>query len=600
MSYVLTYQFGASLNVGLAVAGDHKLRLSIAFTVNAAGSNTTRFCRDYGLTVLTWGSTNISREVGEPSLAVGQYNFKVHDASDYLYNLLYDSNSHLVEKKAEVHLEIMHSGSAEYKTEYLGNLVTPINYDPDTKTFDFIAMPRTDKLKAIKLHDKDAGSTGFNPLGYTTQLIYGGKNKQIHIYTEVKKLIDVLHDCFKKVNPDCELAVSHGWIFESTQNSAQYSINDLYVGLSNLYDNNWISQLFGTGCTFYNCESLDDLVKKIAFAFHAVVGMLDSQTVIFKELLNYDSGNTQTLGTVKSFKKSYKADPVEAVRITSRLYKKNIDNLYSYDEVEARQEVYPSNSELRASQNVIDEEIIFWQDNTQNRSDIFIKSGGTDYAIKRVYKPDREATANLALPRFLMWTLYQFRMQTGETKVDSFKVSGINYDFMKDFAYSGNGYQILSLTKYYDINESDIEAVDCARIDEASSGDTDEAPRLKYSNILPSGYYNDYTFIKDINATEVNEGTVPILNIEKDQQLAAITVIVDKTTALDNTVTAMSITDNDETLIAAEQLIWDMPNQRIETFIFKNYTEQQTITAHFTGSTTQGRLNVICKILAKG
>ena len=600
MSYTVSYQFGASAGVGLPVAGDHRLRLTMTFTVNATGSNISRFCRDYGLTVLSWGSVNIKREVGDSILAVGQYDFSVHDAEDYLYNLLYDANSSTVEKKALVTLEIMHSGDAAYSNEYVGNLVTPIEYDPDTKVFNFSAMPRTDKLKALKLHNRDSQSIGFNPLGYTTQVINGKKNKFIDIYTDQKLLKDVLHDCFKKVNPNCTLQIKHDWIFESTQNAAQYKFENLYVGYVNNTDNNWLSQLFGTGCTFYNVDSLDDLVKKIAFAFHAVVGMLDNETVIFKELLNYDANNTQTLGKVKSFKKSYKADPIEAVRITSRRYAKNPDNAYGYDEKEARQEVYPSSSDLRLSENVIDEEIIFWQDNQIYWSDVFIKSSGTPYAVKRVYKTDRQDTANLALPRFLMWTLYLFRMQTGETKVDTFTVQGIDYDFMKDFSYSGRGYQILSLTKYYDKNESEIEAVDCAVTDTSFTNDSDEAPRFRYSNILPSGYYKDYTFVKDINATEVNEGSVDIINIEANQQLYSIMVITDKTTALDETVTAMSITDNDGTLITKDELIWLTPNQRVETFIFKNYTEQQTITAHFTGSTTQGRLNVICKILAKG
>jgi hypothetical protein len=597
MSYVLTYQFGSSLNVGLAVAGNHKIRLSLAFTVVAAGTNSTRFCTDYGLYVKSHGSLNIGRELDDNLLTVGQYSFSIHDSQDYLYDLLFDT-AELYDRKALVTLEVAYSSApSTYVMRFSGNLVTPIDYDPDSKTFEFVASPRTDQLKSIVLHDDSAERLAYNPLNYTITTYSGAKGKTYSLFTDNKKIVDVIHDCFKKINASCSLTVQHSWDFISTKDSTAYSINDLYVGITTALHPNWLGQTFGTGNVFYNIENLDDLVKKVAFAFFSMIGMLDNNRVIIKELFVYNSGNTQTLGTVKKFKKSYKTDPIDHVMITSRLYGKNIDNASGYDEKFSKIFYGRGKTNTRKGANVIDEQIVFWQDATVGNgySDLFMLIGGTPYAIESVSRTDRRSGL---FAQFLASSYYLLRQQNGETKVDSITAQGIGYDFMKDFAYGGRGYQILSMTEYFDKNETEFDAIDCAFVEDNDTQEDEDAPNLRLSNILPSGYYKDYTFVKSITYLEANDGSVDILNINADQQVMSITVIIDKTTAFDN-LTAMTISDNDGTLIQSSEIIWDTPNQRIETFIFKNYTSQQTIKANFTGTATEGSCNVIVKLLSR-
>ena len=624
MSYVLTYQMGAALTVGEAVAGNHRLRLSMAFTVNDTGSNTTKFCRDYGIGVYDWGEINLSRELDEKLIIPSEYTFSLFDASEELWALLFEGTLvPKVEKDARVTLDIQYGGVGSYVTVFIGSLDNNnISYNRTTKVVDFYAIPKTDILKSTYLYEEVSttwGSfAGNNPLGLSYTV--NSKGAYVVAPTLIKTII---HEIFKKVSATCTLEWQHDWYFRGAYGVTLYD----YFKLEDLYAwDEFLSCMFFDNDNQMQLDTLYDILTMMGVNFGFLCGMITTEKAFVKELYKYNALNTQTLGTVKKVVTNNKYGNTDAARIKDRRYSRHAVNYVpdtnNYKEYASKVSIVPSNATVRG-ENCVDERILFWaapHDGVLNNPMIG-KYGGNNYQIEYV-KPSGVGlykVMTVALANFYYNLRNRKKYNPGNTstnligRIDDFTVNGIEYDYLKDFEYLGNGYQILSLRKRLAKNTSEISAIVVVDTLDGNSGGTTDAPPDPLRNILPGGYFNNYTYNSLITDVEANLGTYSIINLYPNQRLAEIKILVPQSGNVTGfeSVTAISIEDNDGVIWSGDAttgIKWkaetdetlDAEGIRNIKFYEKTYAAQQTLQIKFTGAAAVGALmNVEVKILAR-
>lgn len=609
MAYTITYKFGSSLDVGEAVAGEHLIRMSIAFTVQDTASNVEKFARDYGIHVASYGELSWERNIDENFMVPGQFNFSLLDTAEELWALLFEGPLvPKVEKDGIVTLEINYwNGSSfdGYQTEFIGNIDnTNLVYDKSNNKLSILAIPKTDILKGIYLYDevpnKPGVLSGNNPLtlSYTN-------TSDVYIATATN-FKTVIHEIFKKINPACTLEWQHSWLFRGEKFGV--GTYDYFTLEDSKLTSNFLSCLFFSTDNQMRVDTLYDLLMKFSFAFGFITGMITSAKAFVKELYVYDSGNTQTMGIAKKHIVGSKYGDLEAVRITSRLYTRSASGgKNAFYEKTSRVASIPVGSQIRGGNN-IDDEIIAWlhpydgiNDNT-----LIGQYALNDYQIQYAkpsnvsyYKVLEEAIANF---------YYNLRSRkkynpTGSTtnvigREDEFVFENIKYDYLKDFAYAGNGYQILTLKKKIGENESNIRALLVEDTIEDNGADTGDGYPRPFTNVLPGGYLKSYEYNAEIDTDDANAGGGIIYSVMAGTLVKRITMLF---IAGFNNISAVTITDNDGTLKESKEIIWDTDGAKMEIILFKEYATGQDIMINFTktGTVTTGEIDCIVEISRK-
>lgn len=613
MSYTITYKFGKALDVGDTIAGNHLIRMSMVFTVDTTGTDTEKFSGDYGLKVSSWGELAWARSVDENLMVPGRYEFEIFDEEDELWGLLFEGSLvPYVRKDAKVTLEIKYYGEVSYTEEYVGYLDnTEMNYDKMNKRLSLMAFPNIDKLKNIYLYrqathadtGREVGSLiALNPLS----LSYTVSND---IYTaDARKIQDLIHDIYKQLNASVTLSWQHNWIFNglnSAPDSADFVLEELYM------NQNYLSCLFFSIDNMMQMETLYDLLSKWSFTFGFITGMLDANRAFVKDIFYYDASNLQTLGRVRKWNVANKYGDIETVKITSRLYERNTPSgKNAYKEVTngivPLTAVIPAGSTVRGNANNIDDEInvMVYSDLIGNLYSDMYALGTYPGAYTIRYARVPHITNYYSLESVVADFYYNLRNKKKSSQLatinftigreDEFTVEGINYSYLKDFSYEGNGYQILALRKKLDYNISDISAIVVADVLEDNTPSPDNGYPKPFLNVLPGGYLKDYSFNAEITVDDVNAGTTDLFTIQPGFELKKIII---KTNTKFDTATSMKIVDNDGDLITTDR-INNEDDEVIESFQYKNYTSQKTIQVVFTksGTCTAGDADIIFEV----
>jgi len=604
MSYTITYKFGKALDVGETIRGNHLIRMSIEFTVEGTEYNEEHFAPDYGIKIAQWGILDWSRQLEENYMVPGNYDFTLFDDEETLKGLLFEGPLvPYVHKDGKVTLEIKYNGTANYVTEYVGYIDnTAIDYDVTTKMVSVSCYPKTDLLKNHYLYnDAQDGSgrkIGNNPLNVDYSVsgdVYSATA------TNVKTLI---HNIFKKINPDCTLQWQHNWKFSSNQQGA----NDPPLEVKYLdelkFNSNYLSALFFSIDDQYRLETIYELLMEWAFTFGFICGMMTNEKAFVKDLFYVDENNLQTLGRVKKWIISNRAGDVEAVRITSRLLARAAQTgKNAYRTILSQYTVIPENSLLRGD-NLIDKEIPVFAYTLSgvDYGDLSLEHNSNTYTVGSTRVP--KITGSASLHNVLANFYYNIRnrnklvmvdgINSTIGRVDTFTVEGINYDYMKDFIYAGNGYQILSLRKRLTENVSDIEALLVTDSINEYTPTTGTPPPKPFASVLPGGYLKEYSFNAKVIASDANASPVTLKNIEAGFRITIINMYF--VTGFNN-VTSFQLEDDDGVLEYSSMIIWDQSNNLITVPVYKDYPTQKTIKAVITtsGTVTTGEVDIEIK-----
>lgn len=608
--YTLTYKFGQALDVGESVAGNHLIRMTMEFTVNDDGTDDEIFAGDVGLKIIDWGELRWEREIDENLLVPGKFSFELFDGEAELWELLFEGAlAPVVAKDAKVTLEIKYSGDANYTVEYIGNVDnTEIRYDKLNKRLSLICVPKTDKFKTLYLYEESEDGTrlvGLNPLSLTYSIL-----ADIYIADPVN-VKTLIHEIFKQIDSSCTLEWQHNWLFLGENNLVspttydEFNLDDLTFGT------NYLSALFFSIENPYQIETLYDLLIKYAFSFGFICGMITSEKAFVKEIFYYNPSNTQTLGTIKKHTIANKYGDIEAVRISMRQYERvGATKKNAYQEKRATYSIVPPGSKLRGDA-IIDEEIpVFGKyallGSSGDLTGVYNTNTYTIYNVKPpVFSSFVGFDESLAVFYYNMRNRHKLYSIAGnpvpagvETSIgreDEFIVEGIKYDYMKDFAYDGNGYQIISLIKRLSKNESTINALLVTDAMDEETPDTGTPPPKPFENVLPGGYLKDYSYNCEIAPADINASlTVDLFTIPAGFELKKIIIKIN--TKFD-TVLTMKIQDDDGDLITNDR-INNEDDEVIESYQYKNYAAQKTIQAVFTksGTVTAGDADIILEL----
>lgn len=613
MAYTITYKFGTSSGVGEAVAGDHLVRMSMEFTVQDTGTNVEKFARDYGIHIKKYGALEWSRNIDENLMVPGQFNFSLLDMENELWALLFEGSLvPAVEKDGKITLEINYWDGYSYSgyiTEFIGNIdVTNIEYNTTNKIVAFDVLPKTDKLKNIYLYNEDTSKSGYytanNPLSLSTSIV---NNFWVVPATNIKTII---HEIFKQINSTCNLSWRHAWKFEGHNLTASPTVYDEFVLEDLKLSSNYLSALFYSLNNIMRYETLYDFLMKLSFTFGFICGMITSEKAFVKNIYSYDAGQTQTLGRVKKHRISNKYGDVEAVRITSRRYRKSKEvGLYEEDGGSLAS-VIPYGSQVRG-ENIIDEEIAVRAYDTILTSiyqdfDLNGSYGGNQYEISKALPPGvatyqilDSAVANFYYNLRNRSKVYPNSSLTSVIgRVDDFTVENINYDYMKDFPYAGNGYQILSLKKDITKNESEIGALLVADVMEENTPTEGNGYPRPFTNILPGGYLKNYEYNAEVDADDANSGSATLYSVTNGTLVKRILLLF---TQGFNNISSVTITDGSGVLKPSSEISWNQDGAVLEVVLMKTYSSNQDIVINFTktGTVTTGAIDCIIELSRK-
>jgi hypothetical protein len=630
MAYTVTYKFGAALNIGDVVAGGHALRLSIAFTIDDTGSNVEKFASTYGLIVSDWGELNIGREIDENLLAIGEYTFELFDKDGEFDNFFFESAAvHLMDKQALVTLEILYYGEENYTTEFTGYIFEDqVFFDTTSKIVQITAGPKTNLLKETFLYLKDSNGkiTYQNPLAISSSVSNG---KRIWPAIFLPSLFDLI---WNVVNPNSTFTnYSTAYFYAENFAATPTALSTVPLNASTVaITGERLGAIFGSDNNVLQIETLYDLLMKLCFGFGLITGMETNTKAFAKDLYGYDASNLQTIGVVKSIKKSFKTISVSAVKIIERqIYRRaKEDNENSFPIVSNRYGKSPMNADVYNGENILEEELLFYTGkantafdgvNNINRSDlIYYNVANTSwYDLKGITFPSTQlwpgSYSGTGMCAKIASYYYTLRNNKTLARLDEITFNGIKCAYTKNFDYGGKGYQILTLTKQFAKNTVTVAAIPVIEFEDETPKDDGVIAPPSLSKILPGGYYNNYTFNAAITDVEANLGTYSIINLYPNQRLAELKILIPQTANVTGfeSVTAISIEDNDGVIWsgnATTGIKWkaetdetlDAEGIRNIKFYEKTYSAQQTLQIKFTGTAAVGALmNVEVKILAR-
>lgn len=193
--------------------------------------------------------------------------------------------------------------------------------------------------------------------------------------------------------------------------------------------------------------TVGELLKKLAIDFFSFTGMISEDRVFFKKLYRYDSGNTQTLGTVRTFRKEYRYPLIDYVKMKAIISAERIYEAGTFTNISnkilTRDPVIPS----------------FFDDPTEAGTNMRFTAGSNNIFHAKDTAIDSAYNGWHANGYLLANLWYNFRGSFYTNRVDHFEVEGVGYDFLKDFQYGGNNYQIIGMTKRWKDNITEIDAL---------------------------------------------------------------------------------------------------------------------------------------------
>ena len=401
-------------------------QLILTFDHSIEGTNRNWDAETKKLLISNHGKIKWEYKLEDTFLVPGVVDLEIIDKNGVLDDLFFGNNYIALNTDKQAKVEIKINGSTEFIGHILEDSIISTGIGAFSYMINFTATPKMDKIKAEMIYDED--DNPLNPFGYT----WGEK------YT----IQTILSDIFKLVNENVSVEIIHDWIFKGKRSDPfdKYEKDDITF-----------EQLLLTPDVMYNIPATGlrncrDILQNFANSWAAFTGMIHEEKAFFKKLFNYNPNNLQELGQVNEFKKQYKYMLVQYVKI-------RVEVLNS----EAKAGVY---TEMNGRY-FVKEDIFYGVSAAGNNVWAEISEGGSEdgtYYLTHV-KDTNISPSWMWNGELLKDFWYNNRSNIQKNRADYFDVSGVGYNYLKDFNYNGYKYQIISLEKDFERDKSIIEAL---------------------------------------------------------------------------------------------------------------------------------------------
>lgn len=645
MSYLKTYIFGDSTNVGTMVDKGDRYLLTLQFEIQDTGNNVTYLARDKGLKVIKYGkgSINIDPDTSEYLVLPKEYNFEIADPDEELTALLYGENSSKVVKDFFVKFEVKYSGASDYVIKFSGyNVPIALENPPLDKIHNFTALPKTDVLNKTFLYPKNYKADKWDPgkpdkdnpppnnplsLNYTRPEGSYVKWDWIHLHELIEKI-------FKKVNENISVEIIQNWKFLGDTSPEYGSYNHIQNGDLSfndlIADSNFIGSLF-SGAN-HGIETLGELLAQLAFDYGCMAIIPTQDKAYFKEIFTFNPSNVQTLGNIceDSNNRKYKYSKIDYADITSILFKQNFGELNNYQEKkfnwqdrcfcprELKDKVQGENGTDRKTISVIDTAATHFPVDASTFSNLKAAVTGDPskyFSIFGVRVPGFDVSSYdntvkalgpvvdeggfIPLNYILAELLYSLRGKLYNSQVREIVVDGINYDFVKNFYLDSGEYAIVGMEEDYDSHLTKIEAV---RIKDAKTIGTTGEETGTVVTPINSTVVNAYGAEAQLSFENVGGTPIPIAYMNAGDWLEGFYVDI-LTAFLANQFTNFRAYDGNETLLTLDRIQGKLTQVIVQQITkIKKYTTPDTIYMEITnGSVTpsQGTARILVRKLKK-
>lgn len=404
------------------------VQLTIEFTVVGA-ADTYFYPANEGIRVIDYGNVSWEYDPEDPVMVPGDLSLKIHDENGLLEGYVFPGPANTtIDPRAQVKLEI--NGT----TDFLGFIdESSASYTEDDKTLVFDAYSSIEKISNQMLIDHDdqvVDPFGYGP-GFARTLI-----------------TDILEDIFQLADSSIayptNLEIIQNWQYHGYDNTGGSGANivfdftDLKLNTDDLFNDPAQTE-----------KTAGALLASLAKSFFCFAGLIHNQRAFFRQLFTA-SGNNQTLGTVLYHRKSYEYNLVDWVRFDSDAFTAGADYAGTYG------------TETQREDRIIDEmvRVYFWIQTTSPftiQTNTTATDSSTLYYIYGAKNPGDPAYLNNA--KMLAQEFGKWRTNIKNQEIHYFEVAGISYDFLKDFTYNGETFQILALEKDIEMGYSKIKAV---------------------------------------------------------------------------------------------------------------------------------------------
>lgn len=403
-------------------------QIILVFTVDTDSTNQTHTFADKSLVILDRGKSKWEYDLEDTLIAPQTERLKISDKDGYLTGLLFDLSAEQAATQKQFTVEIKRTGTQVFKGTTLEDSIEAVLIESTGSSYELIfeAMPDTQILNNLGLFDSKTSDT-LDPLSYGSAV--------------TKQIQTVILDCYKKVNSGVSLEVDQNWLFSGTEilgvaTIADRPFSELHQEMDPIFQSNT-----------YAIGNLSDVLKHYAQAFGCYTGFIDFDNVFFRKLFHYDSGNTQTLGTVLSVKSQYLFNKIDFIRLIDAGNQAVKDSTGIYTEIESKK---------------LDIDDPFFINGVFGDDMTFIKNGGTDYGLEDIEDGDFQGSAQ---PYDETFTAYwaNFRGDITKLRTEEFEVVGVDYTITKSFTYSLEGntfkYQPIFLEIDWEAGTSKIRAL---------------------------------------------------------------------------------------------------------------------------------------------
>jgi hypothetical protein len=404
--------------------GGNTWQLILTFSTATEAANAAINAEDQNILILDHGKVGWDYDLENRYLCQGQTSITISDTDEYISdNFLFGADddygtSNASETDKQFIVEIKLNGA----TEFYGNCVEDsIFFSEKDKKLVFSASPKLDLLKNTMLYDEDGIKT--NPLGYGD-------------LTVLMLLSDIVEDIFQFVSPSATVSLKHDWEFYEPYEGVTHTMDEIKLSLQDLYNN-----------VDKHLNDLSDLLKHLCTSFFARTGFINSNKAIFSKISFYDTADTQTLTVTDTEKETKYA------KLTWCKFSPAMSGI-----------VLPEN-EVGTYTNMagryMNEVVIPWC------RTVLVAPGtagyGTIYSVGDVnmaYGRDPRLYPSWSFSAELQANCWhKFRNDLSSQIIYKLKCTGITYEIDKTCIYDHHYYQVLSMEKDWEKNETNIDAL---------------------------------------------------------------------------------------------------------------------------------------------
>jgi hypothetical protein len=426
--------YNVNVNSRPAYVGNDWLEIRLTFLVNLAGSSESYWQDTKGIVINDYGVLEWRYDIEERLLVPSTLQMKITDSERYIRDTFIFAEGQVA--GATDQRKIQCGVFINSVCRFIGYaLEDAIEFDEASRVWTITFAPVMDVLNRKMVYD--INNSPLNPHGWS-QNVFGFLPYIVErIFQDVNPLIDWNTGTLK---------FFHNWTFKGQNENSPYdwrdfTIEDLYILTNPLFYD-----------TSFGLRTTGDVLKALAEDFGAFAGVSSYGEAFFSELFVYDPSSYQSLDQVFSHRVMRRYGLMDYVRIVTKI-PSNPKPTYEFGTFTEMKGRFINKSALA----------YFWhgvnnQGYSGSGSTVVAQYNGNNYWIwgcENSFCLNSSNDHGYALGKH--W--YSARSDVNKTRVDYFKVEGINYNVRKNFIYDYEKFQPMSLRIHLSKGFSEFEAL---------------------------------------------------------------------------------------------------------------------------------------------